>query len=175
MSNFARYRAKIINFLQLLSIYQKIAIGNSFVIIIGGIGGIMVTRHLVAQAEDVSLITLFSAIGIFLSITINTMIIRSAFKPLWELQKISSQINKQKIDQTNFPSHGSQYIANVINTLQTLIFELNEKNLALKKITQRAIYAQEEKRMRIARSLHDDTSQSLLTLLKIFENYSLHL
>jgi two-component system sensor histidine kinase UhpB len=143
-------------------ILYRIAIGNAFVIALGAIGGTLIVRRLADQAADWWLILLFLAIGTTLSVVINFWIIKNALRPLSDLislvdqvQAGSSQIDSQFLEPTD-PD-----ISQLASTLDTLVRELNERNLELRALSEQAINALEEERKQIAMTLHDDTGQSL--------------
>jgi two-component system sensor histidine kinase UhpB len=147
-------------------ILYRIAIGNAFVIAIGAIGGTYITRLLADQAADWWLILIFLAIGTTLSVVINFWIIKNALRPLSELssrvvqvQEGDAQIDPQFLQPTD-PD-----IYQLAATLDSLVRQLNERNLELRALSERAINALEEERKQIALTLHDDTGQSLSMLI----------
>ena len=66
-----------------LTIFQRIAIGNSVVIAIGAIGGTLITRMLTDKAADIWLIILFTIVWTIFSVLINSLIVSSALRPLY--------------------------------------------------------------------------------------------
>jgi len=70
---FARYR----QFMLRISIFNRVLIGNSFIIIFGAVAGTFFTRHL-ALLGDIRLIFLFSFAGILITLFVNYVIIKSA-------------------------------------------------------------------------------------------------
>jgi two-component system sensor histidine kinase UhpB len=155
-------------------IFYRIAIGNGLVIVIGAIVGVLVTRHLaVSAAADLWLIVVFAAIGVLISLGINCWIIEKALRPLHELK---DWVNEQQPENPSTPSQlimeRDPDISQLAEALNSLIQQIEEKNCSLHALTARAIHAQEEERIRIARSLHDDTGQSLSTLVFKLEHLS---
>lgn len=149
-----------------LSIYLRLALGNSFVIIIGAVGGTLLTHRLTHEAVNVWLIVFFACIGTILAITVNGWIIYKSLLPFHELVKI---VNRVADGQTNILTAPLKDIdpdfARISAALDTIVSQLEERNHQLRALSQRAIKAQEEERMRIARCLHDDTGQSLSSLI----------
>ena len=143
-------------------ILYRIAIGNAFVIALGAVGGTLIVSRLADQSADWWLILLFLAIGTTLSVVINFWIIKNALRPLSDLTSLvdqvqagSSQIDPQLLEPTD-PD-----ISQLAATLDSLVRELNDRNLELRALSEQAINALEEERKQIALTLHDDTGQSL--------------
>lgn len=160
----------IISFLQenlrRTPILYRIAIGNAFVIAIGAVGGTLIVSRLSNRAADWWLILLFLIVGTTLSVVINFWIIKNALRPLSDLsilvdqvQAGSSQIDPQFLEPTD-PD-----ITQLAATLDSLLRELNERNLELRALSERAINALEDERKQIAMTLHDDTGQSLSMII----------
>lgn len=147
-------------------ILYRIAIGNAFVIAIGAIGGTYITRILADQAVDWWLILLFLGIGTLLSVIINFWIIKNALRPLNELSILVDQVQAghAQID-PRFLQPTDPDIYQLAATLDSLVRELNERNLELRALSERSINALEEERRRIALTLHDDTGQALSMLI----------
>ncbi|OGN75346.1 MAG: hypothetical protein A2X25_01335 [Chloroflexi bacterium GWB2_49_20] len=61
------------------------------------------------------------------------------------------------------------------SALHSLVSQLEERNQELHALSGRAIYAQEEERKNIARSLHDDTGQALTMLIISLDQLEAHL
>lgn len=75
-----------------LSIFHRIVIGNSIIIVAGAFGGTLLTRLLIDKAADLSLIAGFALIGTTISVLVNSWIIRSALRPLKDLRSLVDQI-----------------------------------------------------------------------------------
>lgn len=149
-----------------LSIFHRIVIGNSIIIVVGAIGGTLLTRLLTDKAADLSLIIGFALAGTILSLLVNSWIIHSALKPLKELRQLVDQIqagnSRLNIDSLQQVDPDLSQLARV---LHSLLSQLEERNRQLHALSNRAITAQEEERKNIARSLHDDTGQALSMLI----------
>jgi two-component system sensor histidine kinase UhpB len=153
-----------------LSIFQRIAIGNALVIIVGAVAGTLITRYLAIQAATWELILLFAGAGILLSLAINFYIVKVALRPLNALGQLAQELNQAEDSKSDHPvmsiENADPSTAHLAATLQSLFIHLQERNEELRAITERAITAQEAERKAIAQSLHDDTGQAL-TLLAI--------
>jgi two-component system sensor histidine kinase UhpB len=147
-------------------LFKQIALGNSIIILIGAVGGTLVTRHLTDQAADLSLIVLFSAIGTTLTIALNYWLIRTALQPLHHLSRaVERVLSGDKYVPPQLSADAPADINQLAAGLNSLVLQLGEQNRQLKALSQRAINAHEEERKRISLSLHDDTGQSLTTLI----------
>ncbi|HZD56572.1 MAG TPA: sensor histidine kinase [Anaerolineales bacterium] len=149
-----------------LSITYRIAIGNTIIIAIGAVGGTLLTRQLASRAADLWLILLFLFIGTTLSVLTNFAIVKSALRPLRQLGQlvVRVQAGQSEID-PQFLRDTDPDISQLASAIDSLVNELEERNLQLRALSERAINAQEEERKRIALSLHDDTGQALSMLI----------
>lgn len=147
-------------------ILYRIAIGNAFVITIGAIGGTFITRRLADQAAEWWLILLFISIGTSLSVVINFWIIKSALRPLNQLSRLVNQVqNGQTHIDPQYLQPTDPDIYQLTATLDSLVRQLNARNLELRALSERAINSLEEEQRRIALTLHDDTGQALSMLI----------
>jgi two-component system sensor histidine kinase UhpB len=149
-----------------LSIFKRIAIGNSLVIVVGAIGGTLLTRHLTDKAADLWLILLFATIGILLSVFLNGWLISSALRPLRELRQMVDRFQAGQSEEFSFTrTETDPDICKLSSALDSLVGQLEKRNRQLRALSEQVINAQEEERRRIALSLHDDTGQALSMLI----------
>jgi two-component system sensor histidine kinase UhpB len=149
-----------------LSLFQRIAIGNAFIIVLGAVLGTLVTRHLAQQAADWWLILLFAAGGVALSLVVNFYIVSMALRPLRDLGRLAKHLlSGDPSANTSMLKNPDPYTSRMAQTLQSLVTQLEERNRELRALSERAINAQEEERRAIAQSLHDDTGQALSMLV----------
>ena len=147
-------------------ILYRVAVGNAFVIAIGAIGGTFITRQLADQAAEWWLILLFISIGTSLSVVINFWIIKNALRPLNQLSRLVIQVqNGQTHIDPQYLQPTDPDIYQLTATLDSLVRQLNARNLELRALSERAINSLEEEQRRIALTLHDDTGQALSMLI----------
>jgi len=158
----AQIRAKLLR----LPIIYRIAIGNALVIAIGAVGGTLITRQLANRAADLGLILLFLFIGTSLSVLTNFLIIKNALRPLRQLGQLVREVQAGQSDiSSQFLKENDPDIAQLASAIDSLVRQLEDRNLQLRALSERAINAQEEERKRMALSLHDDTGQALSMLI----------
>lgn len=152
-------------FMLRISIFNRVFIGNSFIIILGAIAGTFFTRHLTLLG-DIRLIFLFSFAGILITLFVNYVIIKSALNPLRELEHALERVGIEQIKITNdLEKYEDQDIHHLVTAVNSMLIRLEKRTSQLKAISERAIHAQEDERMRIVRSLHDDTAQTISMLI----------
>jgi two-component system sensor histidine kinase UhpB len=156
-----RYRQSLLR----ISIIDRVLIGNSVIIIFGAIAGTIITRQMTLFGNG-RLILLFSTVGILITLLVNSWIIRSALQPLHELGDAIGQVNQGQI---NIPDSLKNYqdpdIHRLVIAIDAMLSRMASYTSQLQAFSERAINAQEEERVRIARSLHDDTAQSISMLI----------
>jgi two-component system sensor histidine kinase UhpB len=94
------------------------------------------------------------------------MIINTALYPLHELGDAIEQVHSGQI---NIPDSLKNYkdpdISRLVIVIDSMLNRMAHYTSQLQAISERAINAQETERVRIARSLHDDTAQSISMLI----------
>lgn len=157
-------------------IFYRIAIGNAVIIVAGAIIGTVLTRLLTNIAATLWHFVLFASIGIVISLILNFTIIQAALHPLLELRQIVKRIQAGQAEVAQLALEDTDPdIHRLTLALNSLITQLETSNQQLRVLSERAINAQEDERKRIARSLHDDTGQSLSTLIINLERLENHL
>lgn len=156
-----RYRQLMLR----ISIFDRVLIGNSIIIIFGAVAGTIFTREMTLLG-NVRLILLFSFVGILITLLVNRIIIKTALYPL---HKLGDALEQVKSGQINLPDSLKNYqdpdIRRLVIAIDSMLNRIANHTSQLRALSERAINAQEEERVRIARSLHDDTAQSISMLI----------
>jgi two-component system sensor histidine kinase UhpB len=98
------------------------------------------------------------------------LIIRTALHPLHELGNALEQVNSGQIHiPDSLKNSKDPDLRRLIIAIDSMLNRLANRTSQLQAISERAINAQEEERVRIARSLHDDTAQSVSMLIIYLE------
>ena len=150
-----------------LPIFKRLLIGNSIVIIVGAIGGTLLTHYVteLRGAADLWLILLFSLLGIFLCLLVNYWIVKTTLRPLYDLRDRIDRLQKQADVRERVQVDADPDISRLASATNSMLDRLEGRARQLRALSERAINAQEEERKRIARQLHDDTAQSLSILI----------
>ncbi|OGO28895.1 MAG: hypothetical protein A2136_09575, partial [Chloroflexi bacterium RBG_16_54_11] len=134
--------------------------------VIGAVLGTFLTHFLTDIAATLWHFVIFASIGIVLSLILNFTIIRLSLQPLRELRQIVNHIQAGQAEVAQLSLEDTDPdIHQLSGAMNSLISQLQKSNAQLRLLSERAISVQEEERVRIARSLHDETGQSLSTLM----------
>jgi two-component system sensor histidine kinase UhpB len=157
---------------QRVSLFYRVLFANVVIITLGAIVGTAVSTSLGREAPGyaiVPLIILIAVVGIALSLIVNIVVLRAAFRPLSSLSRTAHavQLGDREARASVDPSSDPQ-MAQLAIALNATLDELEEDRNHLRDLASQVIRAQEDERRRVSRELHDDTAQVLFAqLLKV--------
>lgn len=152
-----------------VSLYYRVLFANAAVVVLGAIFGTAITTGIGRTAPDralIPLIVIFASIGICLSLVVNAMVLRAAFRPMAALNRAAQAIQqgdrqaRARVDKASDPE-----MAQLAFALNATLDELAEDRSQLRNLATQVIRAQEDERRRVSRELHDDTAQLLFAQL----------
>ncbi len=154
-----------------LSLFSKVLIANSLIVVVGAIAGTTLTLLSTGNTEHLpELVALFAVSGTLLSVLINWIVLRAALRPIDVLEATANEVRRGNVH-VRAPAvpFSDPDLDNLTATFNAMLDTLVGYQERLRELSQRVLTAQEEERRRIARELHDDPAQSLTALLVLLK------
>ncbi len=155
-----------------LPILWRLMLGNSAVIVVGAIGGTLITSeiHRLRAASDVWLISVFASAGILLSLVVNFWIVKTTLRPLQELRQTVDRVQSAQPGTVGpLVVDADPDLSRLAAAIESMLERVETRTSQLRALSERVINAQEEERRRIARGLHDEIGQTLSMLMITLE------
>lgn len=147
----------------------KVLAANVGIVLVGAIFGTWLTHELATRNEGVGTIGLaatFAIIGAVFSIVINLGVVTAALSPLDDIVATAERVRAGDYSARigADPMRDSE-LEQIVLSFNGALDQVEADRLQIKELVNSVIEAQEDERKRIARELHDDTSQVLFAQL----------
>jgi two-component system, NarL family, sensor histidine kinase UhpB len=155
--------------LRALPLFYRVLLGNCLVVVLGAGMGTFLTVQFARQEPSSSplwLVGSFMLVGTGLSLLVNYVVLKAAFSPLEGIERTVLEVRRGNLGARAPLDAGRDPLLQAFTaTLNAMLDTLERDRQQLQAMSLQVIDAQEAERKRIARELHDETAQTLTSLL----------
>ncbi|HLH21454.1 MAG TPA: sensor histidine kinase [Chloroflexota bacterium] len=155
--------------LRALPLFYRVLLGNCLVVVLGAGMGTFLTVQFARQEPSSSplwLVGSFMLVGTGLSLLVNYVVLKAAFSPLEGIERTVLEVRRGNLGARAPIDAGRDPLLQTFTaTLNAMLDTLERDRQQLQALSLQVIDAQEAERKRIARELHDETAQTLTSLL----------
>jgi two-component system sensor histidine kinase UhpB len=144
-----------------LSLFEKAILANSLMLIGEALAGLWVTSHNL-ETHHYLIDTGFIVLATLLGLSINTLLLRVSFRPLFSLLHTIREVSAGAVQKRALTTSSDTEIAELASAFNSMLDRLEAAHREQAMLT---LQAQEEERRRLALELHDESSQNLTALL----------
>jgi two-component system sensor histidine kinase UhpB len=144
-----------------LSLFEKVILANSLVLVGEALVGLWVTSHNI-ESHHYLIDTTFIVLATLFSLLVNILLLRASFRPLFSLLHTIRAISAGETQERALVASSDPEIGELARAFNSMLDRLET---ARREQAMLILQAQEEERRRLALELHDESSQNLTALL----------
>jgi two-component system sensor histidine kinase UhpB len=144
-----------------LSLFEKVILVNTFMLLGEALAGLWITSHNL-EAHHYLIDTSFIVLATLITLLTNIFLLRMSFRPLFSLLSTMREVSAGKTQTRALVTTTDSEIGELAQTFNNMLDRLETLR---REQTMQILQAQEDERRRLALELHDETGQNLTALL----------